>query len=81
MADDRHPLDRSFAELREATLRRAAAREASADDTQRIRVDVEHKPPPSLRPTTARAKFTAAVGAIGAGAWALWELYLLLRGR
>jgi hypothetical protein len=79
MADDRrHPLDRAFVALREATLRRAAAREAGAEDTQRILAAIV---PPSARPSSAKTKFTAAVGAVGGVLWALWELYLLLRGR
>jgi hypothetical protein len=75
MADERHPLDRAYAELREATLRRAAAREAGDERTE-PRIIIEHKPPPSIRPTAKRTTITAAIAGV---LWGLWELYNLIR--
>jgi hypothetical protein len=79
--DDRHPLDRAYAELRDATLRRAAAREAvqDADSSQRIIIEQRHAPT-SLVPSSTRAKVTAAGAAIGGVVWMLYELWTLLRG-
>ncbi len=62
-----------------ATLRRAAAREAGADDTARI--VIEREPRSSVGPLSSKRKFTAAVGAVAGVLWALWELYAQLRGK
>ena len=76
MADERHPLNRAYAELREATLRRAAAREAADEERTDPRIIIEHKPPPSIRPTAKRTTITAAIAGV---LWGLWELWNLIR--
>jgi hypothetical protein len=78
MRNDDHPLDRAYADLRDAVLRRAAAREVGAEDTARHAPIIIHQQGPTSRvPLSDRAKLGTAATAIVGGLYGLWELYTL----